>query len=329
MKHNMNICLSSNEKFAELCTIAMLSVAMHTQPSIDLRFYVIDNDILPETNKKMQESLRPYSVTLTFLNGIDVEKLIGSKIDTGAWTLSTLQRLFICGLFPETVDRVLYLDCDILVRNSLEELYNVPLDGYYGAGVSDCTSNIVRHNIGLTDDADYINGGVLLINLEEWRNNTVEKQFVRFFKEHLGHLQYFDQDIINGVLSGKVIMLHPKYNVMTAMYNYSWNEIKFYHDCTVYHTEEQYEEAVQTPVIVHFSTDALSVRPWYENGGHPFRNEWMEVRGSTVWAKESLWKNNEALMKKLKRNIFCLLPKDIALRIARVLHRKHSLKFKE
>lgn len=323
MKKVINICFSTDDKFAELCTIAMLSIAIHTCKESFLQFFIIDNGILLSTKEKMLESLKKYNISIIFLNGVNVEEVLGRKINSGKWPIDVLKRLFISKLVPHSVKRILYLDCDILVRHSLENLYESNLENYYAAAVKDCISDTVRRKIGLLKGVGYFNSGVILINLEKWRKSNIEEQFLLFLKQHLDKLQYIDQDIFNGVLAEKVKVLHPKYNVMTAMFNYSREDLMFYHNCNDYHSNEEFNEAHNDPTIVHFSSDLLSIRPWYKNGSHIYRDEWLLIRKRSFWKDEPLWDDKEDKMQKIKRFLYKILPKSIGLKLARFIHMRH------
>lgn len=98
----------------------------------------------------------------------------------GDFSLATYSRLFIASLLPETVDKVIYLDCDALVLDSFKEILNLDLNNYLAAGVLalNCTAE-VKKAIDLNEDDLYINAGMLLINLKRWRQENVENQFFR------------------------------------------------------------------------------------------------------------------------------------------------------
>ena len=105
------------------------------------------------------------------------------SIESGIWPLTCLQRLFLCDYLPKELNKILYLDCDIIARNSLKELYEIEFDKEeYCAAVPDCVSDICRNNIGIDNRSNYYNSGVVLINLELWRKeNVAEKLKIRSY----------------------------------------------------------------------------------------------------------------------------------------------------
>lgn len=98
----------------------------------------------------------------------------------GRITRATFYRLFLADLLPDTIEKVLYLDGDIVVRQSLCDLWNVDLTGYAIAAIPDAAgiNNIEWYaRLGYPPDLGYFNAGVLLINLEYWRQNQVTSLF--------------------------------------------------------------------------------------------------------------------------------------------------------
>src|SRR3546814_5205985 len=94
-------------------------------------------------------------------------------------TLATYYRLVMHHMLPAHVQRIFYLDSDIVVRKCLSEIYDIDLDGYLFAGVEDSLSLHYNRKFGLPETAAHINAGVTLVNLEA----------VRRSEEHTSELQ--------------------------------------------------------------------------------------------------------------------------------------------
>ncbi|CQR70534.1 General stress protein A [Sporomusa ovata DSM 2662] len=329
MDRTINICLSTSDKYSELCTIVMMSVIVNAKENTAFHFFVIDNGVTEANKGQIKQLIRSKGADIDFLPLIDIEAEVGAEIDPGRWTLSTMQRLFICRQLSKDVHRILYLDCDMLVRRSLDDLYFMDLgEKYYCAGVLDCVGTQNRLNIGLGPRDSYINAGMLLIDVDKWRAADIETEFVVFLKSHLNRLQYFDQDIINGVFGNRIKIVHPKFNVVTTMFNYSRKELMIYRSASVFYTEQEYKEAIDNPVIVHFTLDTVSVRPWFENGEHMYRDEWLGIRKMPPWAEMPLWKDERSMVAKAKMFLFGCLPRPISVRLARYVNRHNTKRYK-
>lgn len=328
MANRMNICISASDQYIELGSIMLLSVVHHALPGTSFRFYIIDNGISEEKRGDVLSLFDSGNTEVIFINAGDIEKDAGMKIDAGRWTLSTLQRLYISAFLPDDVERILYLDCDVLVRGPLDKLYETDLGAdYIVAGAEECLSKENKANIGLCEQDPYINAGVLLIDLTRWREFEVGKKSLEFLKTNIQHLQFFDQDIINAVLKGRIKLVHQKYNAFTVLFNYLYDEVLRYRNANSFCGLEMYREATEDPVIVHFTQDTISVRPWYQNGTHQFRNEWLEMRKQTPWKDKPLWKDDRPKGIRIKCFAFHLLPRFIAVKLAALINARHAKKY--
>lgn len=119
-------------------------------------------------------------------------------------TQESYYRLLLLDIFPDTIDRVLYMDTDIIVLKPLEYLYNIPFNKEYAAAVDDIgmkqeteICKYVFEKIGFSDGEFYFNGGVILFNLRMMRRDFTTEFFLDFIREKREMLTYHDQDVLN------------------------------------------------------------------------------------------------------------------------------------
>jgi lipopolysaccharide biosynthesis glycosyltransferase len=113
-------------------------------------------------------------------------------------------RLRLPHLVPRDVDRLLYLDCDILVHRDLGSLWEVQLGDALLAAVRDGINRTMGDwggvpgmAAGIRRDAPYFNSGVLLMNLPVWRCSRATERCVEYLREHHDRLRFPDQDALN------------------------------------------------------------------------------------------------------------------------------------
>lgn len=133
-------------------------------------------------------------------------------------------RIFAASLLPESLDRILYLDGDTLVINSLEELYHMDFgEDYFLA----CTHvrkvlnkmNLIRLDVE-EDEYHYINSGVLLMNLEQLRQHQNVKEVLQYVKERGAFFLLPDQDVITALYGDRTRILDTmKYNLSDRMFH--------------------------------------------------------------------------------------------------------------
>ncbi|MGI6119318.1 MAG: glycosyltransferase family 8 protein [Desulfosporosinus sp.] len=140
------------------------------------------------------------------------------------YTKEMYYRLLAYQLLPQDLDRILYLDPDILVINSIRELYDTDLNGYlYAAANHDRVSikGINKIRLHPYEINAYYNSGVLLMNLAQLRQDADEQEIYRFVEENRAKLIMPDQDILNALYAKQIRTLDEKqYNYDARFYNY-------------------------------------------------------------------------------------------------------------
>lgn len=168
-------------------------------------------------------------------------------------------RLLLHRLLPR-VQKVLYLDVDILVRESLFPVWRIDLGRNLLAAVKGPVNllekwewNSSRSYWELLEGArgGYINSGVLLMNLEEIRRRQLDEQWERMVKYKF---YYQDQDILNITCRGTIVYLPPKYNRLAYLEDKDFGQFT----AEGIYTREEEREALRSPAIIHYAGD----KPW-------------------------------------------------------------------
>jgi lipopolysaccharide biosynthesis glycosyltransferase len=135
-------------------------------------------------------------------------------------TVSTYYRLFISEYLPLKIKKVIYLDCDTVVIGEISSLYEVDIENYlFGATLEYHTFNYLNH-FQVKDDR-YFNAGVMLINLELIRSSNFISKSILFIKNNFSKLEYWDQDVINVIASGKIKELGYQFNYYTNLFKFN------------------------------------------------------------------------------------------------------------
>ena len=131
-------------------------------------------------------------------------------------TVQMYYRFLIPFLLPEQ-ETALYFDCDMVCNANLRELWKIPLDGHYVAGVRDnlCSKKSYLQSMQLPLNGSYVNSGMLLMNLQMIRNDNRIPELLDWVASH-PETRFPDQDAINAVFAGKIRVLGPKWNIQTG-----------------------------------------------------------------------------------------------------------------
>ena len=206
------------------------------------------------------------------LDGLDYDL----NLDRGS--IASYARLFIGSMLPDDVKKVIYLDSDTLIRDSLEGLYNYELKPFIIGGIRDSFSELNKRVFGIEKGGLMVNAGVLVIDLIKWRKNEVEKHIYQLLEKKQKIFQG-DQGVVNTIFHGNVKEIPLKYDVMSYLYDFTYEEMMLYRKPDNYFKKEDIVDAVNNPVIVHFSSSFRSYRPWERESKHPFYKEWYTYYG--------------------------------------------------
>ena len=176
--------------------------------------YILQKDFSPEDKKQVATLAASYGQSIEY---VDIPERIFRKLPTShVYSVEVYFRLMMPELLPESLDRVLYLDVDILVLKPLEELYNEDIEGFFfGACVDINMGDLNEHRqqqYGRYDDLRYFNSGVMLWNLALIRESYDFDIYLKAAEDLNYDLPCVDQDILNYLYYDKVKYLDPYKN---------------------------------------------------------------------------------------------------------------------
>ena len=127
MSENINVVLATDNNYAQHATVVMASVMANSSNSEAITFYVINDNISEEHQQKMVETINYFGGQLNFIEAN--ADLLKNVFISGSLTRATYFRLDIANILPETVRKVIYLDCDLLVLQDISDLWNFDMRG--------------------------------------------------------------------------------------------------------------------------------------------------------------------------------------------------------
>jgi len=196
----------------------------------------------------------------------------------GFWSKYTFLKLFIANKLPHTVHHVLYLDGDMLITDSLEELFQTSLQNYSLAAVEDLafvkTKNITQ--FGMDTTAISINSGVMLMNLERWRKASNQNLYTKFINQWRNKFSLCDQDVINNVFANQIKPLPLRYNLTHFCFGVHIKQF-----LTTSHLA-QWKSARLHPAIIHFTNNT---KPWIWENIHYYKSQYLKVASQTPYAQ--------------------------------------------
>lgn len=259
--------------------------------------FIIDETVKEKDKEDLQETISGFSgkqVIFYDINSKNVNHF--PRFQKNGPTLATYYRLFLTEILPNTIDKILYLDGDIIVRKSLLPLWNTDLSNYAIAAAIDIDPERTNSYNRLNYDPclGYFNAGVLLINLRYWREYNVINDFSVFIRMHYNNIVFHDQDVLNYTFRDKKLLLPIIYNLQRD----------FFLKKQYYKHKENIFEACKDPVIVHYSGGQ---KPWhvYIRYPHSIDNSFYKYQNQTKW--KSIKVDCRPFKQKIKNNVADIL----------------------
>ena len=294
----MNICFATDDNYVKPTAIAIMTVLL-TNKDEEISIYILAQSLLEHNKNILCNVVQKYSpkskIEFCFLTDDIVSQFSSTIKESDHVSIATYFRLYIPSLIPKDIDRILYLDGDIICADSLRPLYETDL--------KDC-SLVAAHDERTRDSESfqrlkypiengYFGAGVLLINVDYWRKNNIQQKTLDFVFKNKEICVWHDQDALNKILNGTVKFCHIKYNVYEHLYENENNYPALFNN--------EIKEAVENPIIIHFCSGR---KPWTFESRCPFSATWLKLYKQLFGKKCRLthrYKGNTRFLWSIKR----------------------------
>jgi len=277
MPDRLHVACSTDARFAADCAV-MLSSLVATNAPERLHVHLLHDDSLTASEVASLRAIVTESGA-GFTSLTELEERATGLSRSDRFPVRAWYRVWLPELLPE-LERILYLDADILVTAALHPLWETDLRGHLLAAVTNplYASMVprVQTELGLPDGASYFNSGVLLIDLDAWRAAGTTDAVLDFAARH-PDLIWPDQDALNGVLHADRLHLHPRWNAMPGLWELPRRFLPY--------THSQAQEAAAAPVVVHFVGPH---KPWHYRSRHPYRAQFFAYLAQTPWRERPI-----------------------------------------
>lgn len=275
-KKEIPLVYAVDDNYAPFLCVSLKSIIDNVSENYFLKVFILNTGISEINKKRIVEIAEENSADID-VEYVDVaDRLDGLKDKMHLrdyYTNAIYYRIFIPSLFPQ-YDKVIYIDCDIVLKEDISKLYNIRLGKNIVAAVHEeamssfeCFGAYSEDFLGVPR-MDYFNSGLLVINTEEYRREKIETKFIELMLEHKFEVAP-DQDYLNVLLKGRVKYADVGWNKTpipdkdfpdseVKLIHYKLN-FKPWHYTGVRYEEYFWKYAEKTP----FYQDLLAIRDGY------------------------------------------------------------------
>lgn len=267
----IHIAVSIDRNYLQPAGVMLNSLLQNTEKPVGI--HLIHADLTDEDKTLLNEVVRAHAHAT-----ISYHPLVADQLQEFVLRGHLTVVAYCVFLLPEilpNLDKVLYLDPDMIVEGDVESIWNVVLGDNLLAAVP--VPPPYLHEKIVTAGQDYFNGGVLLVNLKQWREESVTQKTFKAVVDLENYIaRGVNQDVLNVVARGRWLKVPLLWNKCPEYY--------LGHETSIYGRDEL-KQAKDAAGIIHFTGP---VKPWHYACSHPERNVYLHYRKGTPWEFDPL-----------------------------------------
>lgn len=274
--HSLNIAYGTDKNFLFGCAVSITSILIENK-DLDFSFHVFTDSFTEDDRTKFKALSEQYktNISIYLVNAANLKSLPENKL----WTYAIYFRFIIADYFSDKLERIVYVDSDVVCNGSIRDLSTLSLDGVVAAGVTERDESWWRQRAETLGDRQiangYFNTGVLVINVPEWKRLDVSTLAMKSLNDQniRSKLTYYDQDVLNMVLAGCVLFLDKIYNTQFSL-NYELKK-----NCE--------NPITESTVFIHYIGPT---KPWHEWAQYPSATPFYQAKKRSPWDTVPLMK---------------------------------------
>ena len=205
-KDNISIVVASDNHFAILLGALIKSIEVNHKTAEKIDVYVLDDGISPKNKGRLNSMVDHQMITLYW---IDKNKIVPESvalpIDNSIFPFTAYYRLFAPQIIPEVIEKLIYIDVDMIVLEDISRLWHTDINNALFAAVQD-RSKVVScdwagiknyKELGIPADTKYLNSGLLVIDTRKWRNENAASKVLEVINRNFEFINFPDQYGLN------------------------------------------------------------------------------------------------------------------------------------
>lgn len=325
----MKVLYQSDDNYAVYMGVSICSLLENNKAVENIHIYIIDDGISEDNKIKIRNMTEEYKRQVSFISGesvlqdkeiTDVFSYVGMRKNSHSYL-----KMFFAKLLPDVTGRLIYIDCDTAVDGDISGLEHFDMCDKTIGMVMDSLVIDSKESVGLKKEDRYYNSGVILIDIDKWRERDCSKRIM----EHIKNVRTYgtvDQDVLNIELKDEIITLPIKYNIQPVHFDYPYSlYTRVYRHREEYYGQKEIEEAVEKPAIIHYLR-YIGESPWNADNVHPGTPYFDKYLSLSPWKDYTKKRRNNGKLFKIEKWMYKNLPKGLFLRIFYVVHERMIVK---
>lgn len=275
----IHIACNIDSNYLKYCTV-MLTSLLENNGSEEIHIHIIGSQLNDDDRLKLRSLTEgKYRQKCSFYSPED-ELLSLCRVDERSYiSLATYYRVFLDRILPQHINKVIYLDCDLIVNGSIKGLWDQDISDVSVGAVDDMFGGLSSsfERLHYPAEKGYFNAGVILINLDKLRKGNFSERASVFLKNHVSELVYYDQDVLNALLYNDKKMLPLRWNIQDGflrrrrVQRMTADSLK------------KIDKEIDNTVIIHYTG---SKKPWHYKSEHPWKRLYFKYLDMTEYRGE-------------------------------------------
>lgn len=261
-ENSVVIILSSSDFFSAYLGICIQSIIDTSNPQYNYDIIIIEREITDQNQKRICSLMSGHeNISIRFKNVKEQMSNLNFYINGSRLSQETYYGLLVPWLLPE-FHKAVIMDCDMIVKRDIADLYNIDLADKVGGGVRDINiqswindekldvDDYYKNTLKVYNPCNCFNGGLILLDFDKFKANYTIDKIVDYLENY--QLRVVDQDIFNILLQDKVKLI-----------DYGWNHMIRIDETRLILAPETarsgYLEAQKKPFIIHYAGE---IKPW-------------------------------------------------------------------
>ncbi|WP_372721800.1 glycosyltransferase family 8 protein [Novipirellula sp.] len=291
----IDVVCAADDAYVMPLAVTLKSACRHLAAGVQIRLFLLTGEIVDDNWSLLEQTLagepieiHPIKPDLDTISDLSISHHISH---------TAYYRLLTAELVPSDVTKAIYLDCDLFIKEDITRLWDLPIAQHYCVATADAACPFIDakkgcanyrlanpymatrrpipnyRQLGLDGAAEYFNSGVMVLNVERWRAESVAEQLLKILRDNRNHVWCWDQYALNVLCHGQWGRFEPRWNQGAHVFEYPSPD----------HApidRQQWLEMKTNPAIVHFTTE---FKPWQAGSNHPRSEVFFEGLAATAW----------------------------------------------